>query len=283
MNLHWEIMKNTFIKLLFVVLMFAAGFASGQNNIEHKTIRWEGIREVAVGDGSIALLDFENAANDDAFGVLPAFEKMIALPGSGFSYHFEIDNPQFVAFEDQDEISGLPDIELVTERLQTVTHEVVISGKTYTVFRLLPMRKNPETGVYEKLIAFDLTKNLGASEAAGAGSPETFAENSVLATGDWFKVSVTKSGVYKLTYAQLKEMGMDVDNVDPQTIRLYGNGGGMLPERNAVFTYDDLVENAILVEDGNDGSFDPGDYLLFFGESPDKWVYEPIKLAFNFR
>ncbi len=102
-----------------------------------------------------------------------------------------------------------------------------------------------------------------------------------MATGDWFKISVQESGVHKITYNQLVESGLDVDNIDPQNIKLYGNGGGMIPEKNSTFVYDDLHENAIMLVDGDDGSFDEGDYMLFYDESPDQWVYNPNNLAFE--
>ena len=35
---------------------------------------------------------------------------------------------------------------------------------------------------------------------------------------------------------------------------------------------DDLRQIPIQVVDGGDGSFDAGDYILFFGEAPDKWT-----------
>ncbi len=44
----------------------------------------------------------------------------------------------------------------------------------------------------------------------------------------------------------MKNMGLDVDNIDPRKIRLYGNGGGQLPFANSAPRCDDLQENSIL-------------------------------------
>lgn len=112
-----------------------------------------------------------------------------------------------------------------------------------------------------------------------AGNPHTNA--SVLATGRWFKISVTQTGIYQVTYQDLLALGMDVSQIDPEHIRLYGNGGGMLPESNAAYRIDDLRENAIQVVDGGDGHFDPGDFFLFYGESPDQWIYDPEQKTFS--
>ena len=69
-------------------------------------------------------------------------------------------------------------------------------------------------------------------------------------------------------------MGFDPAAIDPSRIKLYGNGGGMLPETNTAPRADDLIENSIFVEDGGDGKFDAGDYVLFYGEGPDPWMLD---------
>ena len=61
---------------------------------------------------------------------------------------------------------------------------------------------------------------------AMALSTSHFASKSKLATGKWVKIALPQSGVYELTYAQLKEMGFD----SPQQVRLNGSGGNMLSE-----------------------------------------------------
>ena len=64
-------------------------------------------------------------------------------------------------------------------------------------------------------------------------------------------------------------IGININN-----IKVYGNGGGMLPEKNSTFYPDDLIENAIEVHDQNgNGLFDANDYLLFYGKGPNPWKY----------
>jgi len=69
-------------------------------------------------------------------------------------------------------------------------------------------------------------------------------------------------------------MGFDPTQFNDSVIRIVGNGGGMLPEANSGPRTDDLREISIMVVDGNDGRLDPGDYILFYGEGPDKWTYD---------
>jgi hypothetical protein len=105
--------------------------------------------------------------------------------------------------------------------------------------------------------------------------------HSVLENGKWFRISLQKTGIYQITYDDFVSMGFDPATIDPSKIAVYGNGGGMLPESNATGRADDLIENAIVVQDGGDGKLDPGDYVLFYGESPDKWVFNYLTYQFT--
>lgn len=97
--------------------------------------------------------------------------------------------------------------------------------------------------------------------------------NSVLksGSGQWYKISVPNDGVYKLDKSFLESCGINTSNINPNSIRVYGNGEGRLPELNSVFRTDDLAENAVKVVGGDDNSFDQEDYILFYGWGPNKW------------
>ncbi|MEM6642055.1 MAG: type IX secretion system sortase PorU [Bacteroidota bacterium] len=108
------------------------------------------------------------------------------------------------------------------------------------------------------LLAFALVWRLG------------IAQSSVLATGDWYKIGVTESGMYKISRSTLDALG--ISNIgDPTEIQLYGNGvKGELPQENSAIRPVDLIENAILVEGQEDGRFDDNDYILFYAVGPHK-------------
>ncbi|QYS90236.1 hypothetical protein JJC04_08385 [Flavobacterium covae] len=71
----------------------------------------------------------------------------------------------------------------------------------------------------------------------------------------------------------MSQLGVDV-NVDPRTLKIYGNGGAMIPLLNSENPYLDLQENAIQVVGEEDGIFDDSDYILFYGLGMDKWSEE---------
>ena len=59
--------------------------------------------------------------------------------------------------------------------------------------------------------------------------------NSVLSSGKWFKISTNKTGIYKLDYSSMLLLGVGVNDLQISSIKLYGNGGGMLPKLNSDF------------------------------------------------
>lgn len=137
--------------------------------------------------------------------------------------------------------------------------------------KILPFRKN-ESGKIEKLLSFEiefLTTTLSKNRFSTAMD---FASNSVMNSGTWFRIGVTKEGIYKMDRNFFQSLGADVQTLNPQYIRIFGNGGKQLSFKNSDFRYDDLVENAIVVEGEQDGKFDETDYVWFFGQSPHKWI-----------
>ena len=99
--------------------------------------------------------------------------------------------------------------------------------------------------------------------------------SSVLSTGNWYKFSIDTTGVFKIDNALLQKMGINTANLDPRNIKIYGNGGAMLPQLNSDFRHDDLVENAIFVSGEDDGVFNEEDFILFYGKGPHGWELNP--------
>ena len=96
-------------------------------------------------------------------------------------------------------------------------------------------------------------------------------KNSVLSEGDWFKISIHKTGIYKITYDDLQSLGLNLEDLNPDFLQLYGMPSGMLPLLNSEHRIDGLQEMAIDLVGMNDGSFDVSDKILFYGEGPNVW------------
>lgn len=91
---------------------------------------------------------------------------------------------------------------------------------------------------------------------------------SVLSDHAWYKIGITEDGVYGIDAAMLQSLGVDVQGVNPNRIRLFGNTPGTLPEGNDEERFDDLSEIAIQVTGGEDGNFDADDKILFYANGP---------------
>ena len=137
----------------------------------------------------------------------------------------------------------------------------------YLVFSLNPyVRRN---GVIKRIRKVSIL----SSPTAVPPKEKSFATNSVLrqGTGEWYKIKVTQDGIYKIDQAFLQSCGIQTSGLNPQHIHIYGNGDGRLPELNSAPRTDDLAKNAIYVSGESDGSFDAGDFILFYGWGPHRW------------
>lgn len=101
-----------------------------------------------------------------------------------------------------------------------------------------------------------------------------YAQNSVLSSGNWKKLSTFQEGVHKITFTDLQLFGINPTAIDPRKIKLFGNGGGMLAEANNVPKIIDLEEMAIEVVGESDGVFNTTDYILFYAETADEWLFD---------
>ncbi|TLV01554.1 type IX secretion system sortase PorU [Dyadobacter luticola] len=103
------------------------------------------------------------------------------------------------------------------------------------------------------------------------------AQNAVFSSGQWYKLGVTQTGIHKIDFSALRKMGIDPGKVDPGQIRLFGNGGAMLPQANAAPRQSQPKENAIWIKGGEDGKLNNGDAIYFYAESPHIITYDSAK------
>lgn len=132
--------------------------------------------------------------------------------------------------------------------------------------------------VFRIIIVFCLLTVLLPASVIAQGD---YARQSVLASGTWHKLGLKETGIYKLTYSDLSAFGINADGIDPRNIRIYHNGGGVLPELNGEARHDDLQELPIFVSGESDGKFDRDDYILFYGRGPVRWQYNQQRSCYD--
>ena len=148
----------------------------------------------------------------------------------------------------------------------------IARDKVFAFLSLSPILKDADG--FKKILSFSYYfSNNTISRSALETNNRTLISNSVLASGDWYRFYVEKSGVYKISKSFLKQIGLNV-NADPRNIKIYGNGGRMLPLLNSTNYPSDLAENAIQFIGESDGVFNDEDYILFYAEGIDNWNEE---------
>jgi hypothetical protein len=133
----------------------------------------------------------------------------------------------------------------------------------------------------EKLVSYDLEITEYDDGTSGPTSRKpTDVPHSVLASGSWYKIAVPSRGIYKIDYAFLQNLGVNPSSINPANIRVYGNGGTVLPERVSGNQPDDLIENAIVVNSSG-SSFGQNDYILFYANGPVLWSKDSLSKTFR--
>lgn len=199
--------------------------------------------------------------------VLPTFHVAIPL-NEGYAdslYTVTIDYPEFIdmmatdiARYQQITSDTLPTMPAVDAFVSTSRRQ----GTLHVSFVPLVSRD----GRYQKLVSFKLTVHATAvTKARRAEAAETpasrYADHSVLASGQWAKISVAQSGIHQLTESLIRKAGFS----NLSRVKIYGYGGALQPEvltDDYLRTTDDLKEVPLCVV---------GDRRLFYAVGPVGW------------
>jgi len=274
------------MRLRFIIFLVLFGFLTltgySQKGALSRNIKWLDIYSMKISEtDSMSVLTFEGANYYQKTGLLPVYFERIKLENNKFPGEIVLKNQIFevIGPEMSDEIEEFDQIKSKITVTTSLSYE---KKQPYISISFVPIRKNEYLGFYEKLVSFELeflpSQIMGS---AGSKASITYSSSSVLSNGNWYKIAVQNTGLHKISYNDLSNMGINAGGINPKNIRIYGNGGGMLPEITDDFRYDDLVENAILVVGEDDGKFDQGDYILFYGESPHSWKYNYLTDLFE--
>ncbi len=160
--------------------------------------------------------------------------------------------------------------------------KITMERKQAVALIFIPQYIQRPDGSIDKLVHYEINIQEPSQENHKTNGNRVYANNSVLASGNFYKIAITQQGLFKVDYDFIKnKLGVDPASINPANIRLYGNGGELLAEDNAIIPNDDLVENAIQVVDGGDGQFNTGDYFLFYANGPHTILKDSVNKAFT--
>lgn len=267
-------MKN-FTPGWILLFLFGQLYVNAQSSLR-VSLQWEPEPiHYKIGNAKYERWRFNGSFENSADPSLPVFIQQIPVNSAG-ELNVQLTNARFEPFDK----TPAPGDNLLKENIQFST-EVYRERQGYTgKIAFIPIIRRGNS--YERLVEGELritqTPRLGIEQRGPTGTMV-----SVLKEGDIYKIAINKDGVYKLTYDFLKnKLGIsNLDNIDPRNIKIYGNGGGILPSYTVTDRPDDLIENSILVQGEEDGKFNETDYILFYAEGPDKWRYDASSKEFN--
>lgn len=109
----------------------------------------------------------------------------------------------------------------------------------------------------------------------------TYASNSILQTGSFYKLATYREGIYKIDIPFLSGAGISTNNIISNAIQLFGVNVRLLQENNATIPTDDLVEIPILMNDGGDGIFNANDFFVFYAQGSTAWQKDSLAKRFD--
>ncbi len=262
--------KQFFLSLALVLLTGLLQDAVAQNHqAVERSLQWAAQpKQISTPLGPVEVWSFQGSGTDPKYGVLPIWSERFALQGRG-------DAKVVLTPITASPCSFSGKHEELIPSDYTVSYQVAQERAQYWLYvQVMPLRK--QGGRVERLERFrlDINYEIKPIVATDRGGPNTF--TSVLADGAVYKFGVSKTGMYKLDYAFLKnELKIsNLDQIDPRNIRIYGNSGNILPQRVGNPRPDDLIENAVKVVGEADGKFDQSDYILMYGDGPVTFEYD---------
>jgi hypothetical protein len=250
---------------LFIFLNVAFVFAQQKGEI---TIHWTEKATTNVGDQKITLPQFDPLNFQfDHYTKQLFFNFKIRLTQEVNENSIQITN---IVYENIP-VSELGDLSLSATPTTPNATAKNIKSRTdlFAYISISPIIKEGNT--FKKIKSFSYSLNNSENRLSSTNNEFNTISNSVLNSGNWHRFYVVKSGVYRITKSFLSELGVNVDGVDPKKIKIYGNGGRMIPLKNSAYYPADLAENAIQVFGEEDGVFNNSDYILFYAEGVDQW------------
>ena len=88
----------------------------------------------------------------------------------------------------------------------------------------------------------------------------------------WVSLRIPESDMYAVSGESLASIGVSLGSINPASLRLYRGTGAMLSE-NPEAPDPDLTEVAVHLAGSEDGSFDSGDLLIFYGQGLDRFTF----------
>lgn len=251
--------------LLYILLISFTSFSQQSGSI---TIEWSTNRKLSseTNKFNLPLFSLQHLSFDDINKELHYNHKFItSLPADETSI-----KASNIVFENitENELGDL-NKDRIPSQINLILNNSKGRNDNFIQLSLSPIIKTPEGYKKVKSLTYSYNNQTNNGNFRDARNFNSLS-HSVLASGEWRKFYIETSGVYKITKSFLQQIGFNT-NVNPKSIKIYGNGGRMVPLTNSDEYPADLTENAIQFIGEEDGVFNNEDYILFYAEGVDNW------------
>lgn len=248
----------------------------------------------AAPSGSVPSLSFTTLSGHSRHGVTVAPQPVFISGAGGISVEKYAEDAtayamsgfqpsSFVSLGESHETTGFTLWELIVTPVLFDAHAATASFADSLLItvswngQLTPVKRA------SRVPAYILNRDEVISTAASALKISGAAENP-FATGDWYKISLSDSGMYAVSGTELSTAGLAMGTVPTSSLRLYYGGGKILSTTLSTPATGDFREVAMTVRDtGGDGYFDAGDSLIFYGESLSRFIHASSGLSMSFQ
>ena len=191
------LVKKNICCIIFNLLIFSS-LLQAQNNKIWTELKWKGIQIEKISElESRSFLIFDGAIYNNSNPLTPLFFKRLELENNNLQPEFLISDMIFEELP-QNEVSFLKDVNITNTEIKKDVNISFDRKKAFTTLTINPFRVNSFTGKLEKLVAFNFElKTTPLANLQQKSSTKTFANHSVLASGNWYKISVENTGIHK--------------------------------------------------------------------------------------
>jgi len=242
--------------IIITIFILIFSFISYSQIIIQDSIFWDPVKSFTIKNGNkqqkFYYLKFSGALYNNTY-LLPYYTKVIDIPFNA-DIHVSLTKTNFIRYEQKHKVKG---IDKIPSNIFITTKVFKSRNKYKLIISILPVKKNLSQ-IY-LLNYFSLSIKL--TRKKDIITKKTLISSSVMASGHWVKIAIPYTGIYRISYDTLRELGFN----DPTRVRVFGNDFGQLPYYNNQYAPDDLKENLVLHKNN---------YIYFFAKDANIWYYD---------
>ena len=228
-----------------------------------RSINITGTKKIVLNNNTFIIQDFTNSIYEEDNPCMNYYERIEIM-----YTHFDVE----ISNENYIPVTKFNSPCVVPENLDFEFTLSQYQKKNYANISIFPYVKK-SGGIYF-LESFNL--NIKPKSVFRKGNRKKNKTNSVLSNGTWYKIGVNQDGFYEIDKLFLESIGLNVNEIDPRNIKIFGKAAGMLPEDNNEPRTDDLEQLSIKFIGNDDSIFDENEKIIFYGQNPNIWRFDEL-------